>query len=84
MQDATTRIELHPPHSGGNLPTITREPTGHDEPTWDAQRRTPGGRKPTSVPTQMAHVRSLARSFLKGGCTMQRLPGSLQGWSLPC
>ena len=32
MQDATTRIELHPPHSGGNLPTITREPTGHDEP----------------------------------------------------
>lgn len=42
MQDATTRIELHPPHSGGNLPTITREstgppgnnePIGHDEPT---------------------------------------------------
>src|SRR6266481_5810220 len=37
MQDATTRIELHSPHSGGNLPTITREPTGHDEP--------PGARK---------------------------------------
>jgi hypothetical protein len=37
MQDTTTRIELHPPHSGGNLPTITREPTGHDEP--------PGARK---------------------------------------
>ena len=42
MQDATVQTELHPPHSGGNLPPITREPTGppgnnepigHDEPT---------------------------------------------------
>jgi hypothetical protein len=42
MQDATVQTELHPPHSGGNLPPITREstgppgnnePIGHDEPT---------------------------------------------------
>ena len=41
MQDATVQTELHPPHNGGDIPPITREPTGppgneptgHDEPT---------------------------------------------------
>ena len=41
MQDATAQSELHPPHSGGDVPPITSEPTGppglepagHDEPT---------------------------------------------------
>ncbi len=42
MQDATVQTDLHSPRSSGNLPPITREPTGspgnneptvHDEPT---------------------------------------------------
>jgi hypothetical protein len=42
MQDTTVQTDLHSPRSGGNLPPITREPTGppgnneptvHDEPT---------------------------------------------------
>jgi hypothetical protein len=35
MQDTTVQTDLHSPHSGGNLPPITREPTGPpgNEPT---------------------------------------------------
>lgn len=36
MQDSTAQAELQPPHSGGDIPLIIREPTelsGNDEPT---------------------------------------------------
>jgi len=80
MQDTTVQTDLHSPRSGGNLPPITREPTGP-----------PGNNEPTGTlkdapPVARSGPRAQQRTFLpqRGLYYAARLPGSLQGWSLPC
>ncbi len=58
MQDATAQSELHPPHSGGDVPPITSEPTGprglepagHDEPTGTLKDAPPVAGTPSPLP----------------------------------
>src|SRR6266481_5810222 len=65
-----TAVEISQPSPGSQQDTMNHLGRAKTHPRWQ---------KYNLRYHSMAHVRSLARSFLKGGCTMQRLPGSLQG-----
>jgi hypothetical protein len=67
MQDSTVQAELQPPHSGGDLPPINREPAGspgnsapaaHDEPPGALKGAPPGAGAQSPLP------RTQQRTFL--------------------
>ena len=75
MQDATVQTDLHFPHSGEDLPPITREPTGslgnneptgHDEPTGTLKdapqvpRSGPRAQQRTSLPQRGLYYAAIA------------------------
>ncbi len=71
MQDATVQTELNPPHSGGDIPPITREPTGplgkneptvHDEPTGALKDAPPVAGAQSPLPR--SSPRAQQRTFL--------------------
>src|SRR5258708_2700647 len=70
MQDATVQTDLHSPHSGGDIPPITREPTGppgyeptgHDEPTGTRKDEPQVAGTPSPLPR--SGPRAQQRTFL--------------------
>lgn len=71
MQDSTGQSDLPSPHSGGNFPPITREPTGppgnneptvHDEPTGTLKDASPVAGAQSPLP--LSGPRAQQRTFL--------------------